>query len=125
MRYPAKTFLWYVIGILYLILFLLLGGCAGTQVSIDTYTRDARWMRQCGYTNSPYRPTDRECRVMNEPVSQPGSVQKIERFGSPGNTWRDRTDILIWCRENSDSSSPGCEGIPPIRPLVNCGQNCG
>jgi hypothetical protein len=106
---------------------LTLAGCASDQpwITVSTYSVSARWMAQCGTLNSPYRATDRECRVINEPQTQPGMVQKIERLGSPGLTWRERTDILIWCRERNDNTSPGCEGIPPIRPLVKCGQNCG
>lgn len=127
MRYPLKNLIWTIIVVLYCILALLLSGCASDQpwVSVSTYSMDARYVRQCMGPNAPFRPTDRECRVMNEPISQPGSVERIERIGAPGNTWRERTDVLIWCRQNEDNTSPGCRGIPPIRrTLLSCGDRC-
>lgn len=119
MKYTAKNLLWGVIVTLYIVCFLLLGGCAteGQWVSIRTISHSAKYQRDCVGPNAMFTWYDRECMMPQEPQTQVGQVQRVDMNAS----WRTRQDILIWCRAYPDlaQTERACSGIPPVRNLVS------
>ena len=87
-----------------------LTACAGSGqwVSISTISHSARYQRDCVGPNAQYRSTDRECQTPQEPNVQVGQVQRVDRRS----TWRDREDIMMWCRQRPNIRDERCEGLP-------------
>lgn len=83
-----------------------LTGCGSIQVT--GYTMDPLYYRDCG-PNGRFSPRDRECRHHREPTAQSYAVQEMDMKS----TWRDRPDILEWCRriERPDTQRV-CQGMP-------------
>ena len=116
MNYTAKNLLWCAIVLLYCICALLLSGCAseGQWISIRSIAHSAKYQRDCVGPNAPFTPWDRECMMPQEPNVQMGQVQRVDTRS----TWREREDIMMWCRMNpmQASSDWRCQGLEEVSP---------
>ena len=104
--YTLKNILWLVILCLYILIALLLSGCGSVQVT--GYTVDPLYYRDCG-PNGKFSPRDKECRHHLEPKPEFYAVQEINYT----DTWRNRPDILEWCRRiQKPEIERRCQGLP-------------
>jgi hypothetical protein len=90
---------------------LFLTACGSSPIRIQAYGMGSIYDMECnGSYTSKYRPTDRECRHRGQPNVQTGSEAVVDRTS----TWRDRPDILSWCRQYPDAQkySKQCQGLP-------------
>ncbi len=102
--YTVKNRLWTVILGLYIL--IALTGCGSIQVT--GYTTDPLYYRDCG-PNGKFSPRDKECRHHREPLAQSYAVQEINY----SDNWRNRPDILEWCRRiQNPKIERRCQGMP-------------
>ena len=85
-----------------------LTACGSIQVS--GYTMDPLYYRDCG-PNGKFSPRDKECRHHKEPMAHAYAVQEMDTTS----TWRNRPDILEWCRRIKEPKREmRCQGLPGI-----------
>ena len=85
-----------------------LTACGSIQVT--GYTVDPLYYRDCG-PNGRFSPRDKECRNYREPTAQSYAVQEMDTKS----TWRDRPDILEWCRRiQTPERERRCQGLPGL-----------
>jgi len=102
--YTLKNILWLVITLVYIL--IALTGCGSIQVT--GYTVDPLYYRDCG-PNGRFTPQDKECRYHREPKPEFYAVEEIDTKS----TWRDRPDILEWCRRiENPKRERRCQGMP-------------
>ncbi len=102
--YTVKNLVWLVIVTLYIL--VALTGCGSIQVT--GYTMDPLYYRDCG-PNGRFTPQDKECRHHREPRAEFYAVQEINY----NDNWRNRPDILEWCRRiENPKIERRCQGMP-------------
>jgi len=107
--YTVKNILWCCIVALYILVALLTSGCSGIKVT--GYTVDPLYYRDCLQPNSKFTQADKECRHHLEPKPEFYAVQEMDTKS----TWRDRPDILEWCRRiENPKRERRCQGMPGL-----------